>query len=36
MAKSGQAIHRGHVARMGENIKAFEEFWSENLMERHY
>jgi hypothetical protein len=26
----------GHVARMDENTKAFEEFWSENLMERNH
>lgn len=26
----------GHVARMGKNTKAFEEFWSENLMGRNY
>lgn len=26
----------GHVARMGENTKAPEEFWSQNLMERNH
>jgi len=36
MAKSGQTDIWGHVVRMGENTKAFEELRSENLMERNY